>query len=231
DFIGHATCPIVHAADDRSVMESLESLPHIAHSVHRLWPGLAYHLGPSTLAALRNPYGRAPRPNPERLRMPLADTDPRHQAAFGAAWTLGYAAAVAAQEVQVLSLHHSHGPSGPLLDPAHPDAATSGPGACVPGWNVLAALAQAQGRPLLACDGLPSALSALAWQTGGGHPAVLIANLGQADIRLACPAGSLARALHHPFQRTAPQLLQAVPHAGLWLQPYDTLLLHVPAAA
>jgi hypothetical protein len=32
DFVTHATCPIVHAADDRSVMQTLEALPFIARS-------------------------------------------------------------------------------------------------------------------------------------------------------------------------------------------------------
>src|SRR3546814_1455693 len=29
DFVSHATCPIVHAADDRSVIQTLEAIPHI----------------------------------------------------------------------------------------------------------------------------------------------------------------------------------------------------------
>ena len=36
DFVSHCTCPIVHAADDLSVMESLEALPHIARSTRAI---------------------------------------------------------------------------------------------------------------------------------------------------------------------------------------------------
>ena len=36
DFVSHCTCPIVHAADDLSVMESLEALPHVVRSTRAL---------------------------------------------------------------------------------------------------------------------------------------------------------------------------------------------------
>jgi len=37
DFVHNTTCPIVHAADDRSVMETLEALPQqlVFGEVHR----------------------------------------------------------------------------------------------------------------------------------------------------------------------------------------------------
>ncbi|MFM2405920.1 MAG: hypothetical protein RL223_3800, partial [Pseudomonadota bacterium] len=86
DFIGHGSCPIVHAADDRSVLLTLQTWSAMAATVRARWPGLPWQVGPLTLAAARNPYGRAPAPNPQHRRLPLAIRDPRHDADFGAAW-------------------------------------------------------------------------------------------------------------------------------------------------
>jgi hypothetical protein len=170
DFIGHATSPIVHAPDDRAVMETLTALPHIAATVRSLWPALRYRLGPSTLAMARNPYGDVPAPNPARRRLALAGTDPRHAAQFGAAWTLGYAAATAGAPLDVLALHHSHGASGPLAaDGASTHAA----------WQVLKALAAAAGQPRLAVHGAPAGVALVAWRDAAAAACGLVANLGE----------------------------------------------------
>lgn len=207
-FIGHNTCPIVHAADDGSVMETLESLPHIVRSVQALWPTLGYRLGPVTLAMQRNPYGDAPAPNPERLRLAMAREDPRHQAAFGAAWLAGYAAAVAASGLELLSFNHSHGRSGPLLSADQPDWQ---PGACVPAWRVQQVLARASGAALLALSGLPPGVAGLAWTSADGTTHLLVANLTAQPIAL--------RLAQTPY---APSTL---PPGTLHLTPFQVLTL------
>ena len=57
DFVTHATNPIVHAADDDSVMETLEALPHITRSTRAIIGAARYRIGPSTLGMRQNPYG------------------------------------------------------------------------------------------------------------------------------------------------------------------------------
>jgi hypothetical protein len=101
DFVSHGLCPIVHAADDLSVMESLEAVPHITRSARAIAKDRHYRIGPSTIAMRQNPYGSRTIPNPAQNRVCMTDDDPRHRAAFGAAWTLGLAAAIvpAAPEV------------------------------------------------------------------------------------------------------------------------------------
>jgi hypothetical protein len=173
-FIGHATWPIVHAPDDASVMQTLEALPHIVHSVRRLWPGLPYRLGPSTLAMRRNPYGDLPAPNPRRERLALAAVDPRHSGRFAAAWTVGYAAAVAPLGLEVLALHDGHGPSGPL--PASPRV--------VPAWEALSRLARAAGARRVPMEGVPAGVAALAWSPVADRVEILVANVGQEQRRL-----------------------------------------------
>ena len=162
DFIGHATFPIVHAADDRALMQTMESLAAIHRSVRALWPGVAYHLGPSALAMRRNPYGDLPAPNPRGERLAMAAADPRHDALFGAAWTAAYAAAVAPLGVELLALHASHGASGPFGRRA-PAAAP------VPAWDMLRVLAEAAGAPIVPVDKLPDGVLGLAWQRADGR--------------------------------------------------------------
>jgi hypothetical protein len=184
EFIGHTTCPLVHAADDVSVLETLQSLPHIARSVQSIWPGLGHRLGPVTLAMHRNPYGDGPVPNPRHERIAMAAEDPRHHDAFGAAWFAGYAAAVIPFGLEVLSLNHSHGTSGPLLRRGRPGWR---PGTRVPAWGVQQVLAHASGAELLSLDGLPEGLAGIAWQHPGGPPHVLLAHLGDGRCALALP--------------------------------------------
>lgn len=197
DFIGHTTCPIVHAADDRSVMETLETLPYILRSVKALWPTLGYRLGPATLAMHRNPYGDQPADNPLHQRKAMAADDPRHQGAYGAAWLAGYAAAVAHDGLELLSLNHSQGSSGPLLDRAQPGWQ---PGICVPAWGVQQVLVEAAGRPLHRLFHLPASLGGLAWMSASGKPTLLLANLTAEPQALQLPGRWQAHDLSIPRQ-------------------------------
>jgi hypothetical protein len=175
DFIGHATCPIVHAADDASVMETMEALDAIVESVREIWPQTPYRLGPSTIASPRNPYGAEPARNVQRQRLALADFDPRHLAQFGAAWTAGYAAAVAHAGLEVLALHHSHGPSGPF----------AGEERRVPAWRVMEILAASAGAQAYSVDGLGPGLSGIAWVSPNKPPRVMLTNLTATPISVA----------------------------------------------
>jgi D-apionolactonase len=179
DFVGHTTTPLVHAADDVSVMQTHESLTSITASVHAIWPGLPYRLGPVTVGMHRNPYGAHTADNPLRQRMAMAPDDPRHQAAFGAAWLVGYAAAVQQAGIEVLSFLHSHGVSGPTLRDDMPDWE---PGACVPAWRVHHLLVRASGCALHRLSGLPDRLAGLAWASPNGAQHLLLANLGAGPL-------------------------------------------------
>ena len=90
DFIGHATSGLVHAADDRSVMETLESISYIVRSTKAIIGRTPYRIGPSHIGNSFNPYGSAVTPNPTGGRVTMARVDPRHRGLFGAAWHLGY---------------------------------------------------------------------------------------------------------------------------------------------
>ena len=112
DFVSHGLCPIVHAADDVSVMETLEAVPHITRSAEALIGTCDYRIGPCTIAMRQNPYGDRTLPNPDRGRVCMADDDPRHGAAFGAAYAVGLAAALAPSRAQVWTPVEACGPRG-----------------------------------------------------------------------------------------------------------------------
>ena len=185
DFIGHLTCPIVHAADDQSVMQTVEALPHITASVRGIWPKLAYRLGPSCLAPRRNPYGEDTAPNPRHERIALASSDPRHAGRFGAAWTVAYAACCAGEGLDVLAMHESHGPNGPCG--GEPLVASSAERSVVPAWQALQVLASAQGARLVPIADLPSDAAGLAWTRDGSHFDLLVANTGPTTIDFELP--------------------------------------------
>ena len=58
DFVTFCTTPNVHAGDDRSVMETLESLPAVAASVREIIGGKPFVVGPSTHRHARQPVRR-----------------------------------------------------------------------------------------------------------------------------------------------------------------------------
>ncbi|WP_110650506.1 hypothetical protein [Salinicola peritrichatus] len=120
DFITHAVSPIVHAADDRSVMETLESVPDIVASCRALAPAATYRITTTAIGAWTNPYGERLTPNDGTQRVTLSDNDPRQRGQFAAAWSLGFLARAALAGVDSLTLS-SLGPPFDIGDsPLHP---------------------------------------------------------------------------------------------------------------
>jgi len=183
DGVTCTTTPIVHAADDTSVMETHEALPAIVASMAAMSPGKSLHVGPSSIGLRGNPYGAATADNPSRLRIAMAEDDPRQQGLFAAAWTVGYAAAIAGTPVATLALNHLAGPQG-----------VAGGGRLHPVFHVMDALCRAGGKPRvpLAIDG--KGVAALAWRDGPATR-LLVANQGPAPVTLSLPAGLLGRVL------------------------------------
>lgn len=179
DFITHATAPTVHAADDLSVMETLESLPHIVRSARAIAGDVPCRIGPIGIGARLNPYGAGPHPNPGNGRVGLADADPRQRALFGAAWHVGYAAAIAPFGIDTLALGAPVGPFGLVSTPqahARPwwdDRPELG---VFPLYHVAADLADASGEARLDVAVSSLALAALGWRSAEGRHLIL-ANL------------------------------------------------------
>lgn len=112
DFATFGNAAVVHAADDLSVIETLEALPQIFDSAHEVMGGKPLHLGLIAIGMRSNPYGGGVMPNPGGLRLPMAMADPRQDTVFAAAYAVGVLAAAAARGVDSLALAMTGGPLG-----------------------------------------------------------------------------------------------------------------------
>ncbi len=161
DFATFGTTAIVHAADDRSVRETLESFPAVFASARALAAALPLHLGLVSIAMRSNPYGSATAPNPDHRRVAMATDDPRQQTPFAAAFALGAIAEAARAGIASLAPAMAAGPlaAGPALA------------------RLIAALAPYAGQPVR-LDGGPGRLLVV---TAGAL--TLAANLGPDPVR------------------------------------------------
>jgi hypothetical protein len=139
DFAQHATASIVHAADDRSVMETLESLPHVFRSVRAFIGATPYRLGPANIGMAFNPYGKSTTPNPDNRRITMVTNDPRQSGLFAAAWATGYLARAAASNIDQVTIMSPDGPFG-IVDKAAPRPAF----AVIQGFAALSGAASIQ---------------------------------------------------------------------------------------
>ena len=171
DYISHCTNPIVHAADDISVMQTFEALRFVVSSTRAIYGEKPYRIGPSTIAMRQNPYGSATKHNPSGGRIPMASVDARHNGQFGAAWTLAYAATVATTGLEVLTLSTLAGSFG--LVAGEGEAAARG--ALRPLAHVLARFGALTGQELHAVEtSRPDAVLGLA-----SKECLLMANITQ----------------------------------------------------
>jgi hypothetical protein len=188
DYVTHTTCPIVHAADDRSVMETLEALPSIIASTKAFIGDAAYRVGPSVIGCRDNPYGKATLENPDNGRVCLSRVDPRQRGLFGAAWTFGYLAAFARGGAEAVAMGAPTGPFGFIHRPSGEDLpyfdGINKP-AVYPAFHVIAGLARGSGQPLLATGiSQPGRVGALAWREGD-RSILWLANLTAEPVEVA----------------------------------------------
>lgn len=151
DFICHTGSPIVHAGDDVSVTETLESLPSIFGSVRAFGGGKPYWVFPTAISMRDNPYGAAPAENPGNIRQAMNRVDPRERGLLGAAWYAGFLAHAARAGVDAVTLGAVAGPAGvvyvrqdhaqPWFDEARPPA--------MPTYFVVAGHAAMRGSAVL----------------------------------------------------------------------------------
>jgi hypothetical protein len=199
DFVTHATNPIVHAADDESVMETLETLPHIFRSARAiLGSGKEYRLGPTTIAMRQNPYGSRTFSNPNGERICMTHDDPRHREQFGAAWAIGYGARVSATDISRWV------PAGVIGARGIVDAENSN---LLPIGEVIKAFSKMAGKPVLPCRvDDPKQVAAVAVDYGP-HVIMLVANLkGQSvSVRGGGSAGRKALSAYGTLQLELPR--------------------------
>jgi hypothetical protein len=174
DFISHCTNPIVHAADDLSVMQTLEALPFITRSVRAIYGDKPYHIGPSTIPMRQNPYGSRTMDNPHGGRIAMANIDPRHNARFGEAFAFGYAARVLDAGLECLTLSALTGSFGLIAGANEPAAA----GAKRPLFNTIATLSRLAGQQWQEClSSDPSAVLSFITARSNGLRSLQLVNI------------------------------------------------------
>jgi len=188
DFVMNTTCPIVHAADDRSVMETLEALPYQVATTRSFVGNTAYRIGPSGIGCRDNPHGKTFTPNPDNERVCLARMDPRQRALFAAAWTLGYIATFARTDVESVAMGAPTGPLGIIYrktdyhQPYYDELARP---TVYPAYHVISGLARGAGHKLVYAESSDSAKArCLAYRAEKGTT-LWIANLTDQDQRIA----------------------------------------------
>ena len=187
DYVTHTTCSIVHSADDRSVMETLETLPAIIASTRAMIGVRAHRIGPSAIGARSNPYGKGLADNPRNERVCLTDRDPRQRGLFNAAWALGYVAACALGGVKAVAIGAATGPLGFIYrhasDP-QPYFDSIGGSPVYPAFHVMAGLARGRGRRLVETRvSQPGSAAALAW-SDGDRTILWLANLTPEPLKV-----------------------------------------------
>jgi hypothetical protein len=192
DFAMNTTCPIVHAADDRSVMETLEALPYQVATTRSFIGTTAYRVGPSGIGCRDNPHGKTFTPNPDNERICLARMDPRQRGLFSASWTLGYIATFTRTDVESVAVGAPTGPLGIIYrktDYPQPyyDQIT-GP-AVYPVYHVVSGLTRGAGRKLVYAESTDTArVQCLAYR-GERGTTLWIANLTAQDQLVAIHGG------------------------------------------
>ncbi len=192
--LSFATTPTVHAADDASVLETLQSLPHILASAGALADGLPLSIGPVGIGARINPYGPGPVLNAPEAREGMAARDPRQRGLFAAAWTVGYLTAIARFAPERFAFGAPVGPFGLIStrqDHARPFWDDLPEGALYPLYHVARHISAAAGGALLEAE-IRDETARLFWRHGGRREA-LIANLTSRPRAL--PAADFSRPL------------------------------------
>ena len=224
-FVTYGTTAIVHAADDRSVMQTLEALPQVHASAAALQNKVPLRLGLSAIGMRSNPYGSACAPNPDLQRRPCAIDDPRQSGLFAAAFMVGALAATQAAPVERIVLGALSGPFG-LLNPD---------GSARPAWHVFKALAALSAAPRRALTCGPGLAGVAAMARDGSTHLILANTTGQGrSTRL--PPGTTGlvldrRAALHFTTPEAELPMATLPLPTLALPPYAVLIARLPEGA
>jgi hypothetical protein len=194
DLVSFTTSALVHAGDDRSVVETLGALPAIAASARAIAGDTPYAVGPSAMGMRDNPYGDAPMKNPGNIRQAMNFNDPRQRGLLGAAWALGYFARFAQGGASAVAIGGLVGAFGvlharrPWTQPWYDET-----GGLFPVFHVLRGLARLEGARHVAVDSsAPFQVQAFAARTDQGRE-LWIANLTPESRRVAVDGIANAR--------------------------------------
>ena len=105
DFVSFSTCPIVHVADDLSVMQSLATLPALVDTLRARGIQCPLHIGPVGIGMRLDPFAARVVANGEQ-KLAMAQHDPRDESAFGDVWAFAYVCRMAQAGAKALTFGH-----------------------------------------------------------------------------------------------------------------------------
>ncbi|MCU1672123.1 MAG: hypothetical protein JWN77_236 [Frankiales bacterium] len=238
--VGFSLNPQVHASDDRSVMDNVESIPDIAASARLLYPVARICIAPVHLLGPNGPFPSGP--TAPGGGDPALDL--RHGALFGAAWTVALLEAAARAKIEFLTLYDLVGPRG--LAPGDPADSVAVPSAAAAGYPLLWPVrrwAELQGAdPAVAwLPDVPDRRCALVGYRSDGLTRFLLANrqAEPTDVRLQLPGdAATVTVLDEATLETTDLLTSAGPPSAdvqldagrltVMLRPYAVACVDVP---
>ena len=170
DGLAWSVNPQIHAFDDFSLMENLQAQPDTIATARSFAPGVRCYVTPVTLRPRFNAVAVTDQEFPAGgLPWPV---DVRQPSLFGAAWTLGSVAALAAVPTAI-TYYDTQGPAGVVESPGgspNPAEFFSRPDTPYPLAVVLADACELGGRPVLAPDRARSGSGSRARHRRSGGP-------------------------------------------------------------
>lgn len=213
DFLQHGSASNIHAADDRSVMETLQSLPHVFRSTRAFAAHIPYRISTANIGLPFNPYGAATTPNPHDLRRTMVQSDPRQRGLFGAAFAAGYLVRTALGGIEAVTLMAPTGPFGIIGE--------TGPRPVHAVVQLFARLARTAVLQTASSD--PQSVLALAAEHEGRRTLVVV-NL-TADTRRVAVSGLSPAALSVLDEASGASFVQRPPATALDLPAYAVACL------
>jgi len=179
DFVCYSINPQVHAFDNDSLAETLETQSYTVQSAKAFAGGLPIVVSPVTLKARFNPNATGPEPEPGPDELP-SQVDVRQMSLFGAAWTAGSIAYLSQSQAAGVTYYETTGWRGVMETQKGsplPEKFPSIAGAVFPLYHVLADVGELAGGDVLAVTpGNALAVAGLAIRKGS-RLRVLVANL------------------------------------------------------
>jgi hypothetical protein len=198
NYVTHSTTAIVHAADDRSVFETLETLPRIladgaafARGAHnRAAEGDAnlnrtVRLGLTAIGSRGNAFGAADAPNRGRVRKAMASADPRQVGLIAAAYAIGVTSRMVEGGVEAFAPSSLGGPFGVASEAGR-----------YPIFFAVQALRRFSGRPTATLPTLPDGAHGIAVVGDApGSVDAVVANATDGEVIVTLPVGATLRRL------------------------------------
>ena len=116
DGINFSFTPIVHDASDYGVLDTPNSLEYIMNTVETFSNDTPVHIGPITLGMHFNPYGEKLADNLNKIRLEMAENDPRHDSLLSLSWSVAVFSQIISKNTEYVTFASMKGVHGIFTD-------------------------------------------------------------------------------------------------------------------